>query len=98
MLIRVPDWGLSQVPDVIVSPSRRAGRWSMGSVIVGGARTPIGKLLGGLKDVSATDLGGHAIAAALRAFGRFSGAHRLRGDGSGPASRHRSDLRLGRRR
>jgi len=37
----------------------------MGSVIVGGARTPIGKLLGGLKDVSATDLGGHAIAAAL---------------------------------
>ena len=44
----------------------------MGSVIVGGARTPIGKLLGGLKDVSATDLGGHAIAAALgvRAFRR----------------------------
>ena len=37
----------------------------MGSVIVGGARTPIGKLLGGFKDVSATDLGGYAIAAAL---------------------------------
>jgi acetyl-CoA C-acetyltransferase len=37
----------------------------MGSVIVGGARTPIGKLLGGLKDVSATDLEGCAIAAAL---------------------------------
>ena len=37
----------------------------MGSVIVGGARTPIGKLLGGLKDLSATDLGGYAIAAAL---------------------------------
>jgi acetyl-CoA C-acetyltransferase len=37
----------------------------MGSVIVGGARTPIGKLLGGLKDVSTTDLGGYAIAAAL---------------------------------
>ncbi|HEX3197213.1 MAG TPA: hypothetical protein VHR39_06610 [Propionibacteriaceae bacterium] len=34
----------------------------MGSVIVGGAGTPIGKLLGGLKDVSATDLGGYAIA------------------------------------
>jgi acetyl-CoA C-acetyltransferase len=41
----------------------------MGSVIVGGARTPIGKLLGGLKDVSATDLGGHAIAAALQRSG-----------------------------
>ena len=37
----------------------------MGSLIVGGARTPIGKLLGGLKDVPATDLGGYAIAAAL---------------------------------
>jgi len=35
----------------------------MGSVIVGGARTPIGKLLGGLKDMSATDR--YAIAAAL---------------------------------
>jgi acetyl-CoA C-acetyltransferase len=41
----------------------------MGSVIVGGARTPIGKLLGGLKDVSATDLGGYAIAAALERSG-----------------------------
>ena len=63
----------------------------MGSVIVGGARTPIGKLLGGLKDVSATrswrlrDRGG------ARAFGRFAGARRLRRDGSGAASRHRSD-------
>lgn len=35
------------------------------SVIVAGARTPIGRLLGGLKDVSATDLGGVAIAGAL---------------------------------
>ncbi len=41
----------------------------MGSMIVGGARTPIGKLLGGFKDVSATDLGGHAIAAALERSG-----------------------------
>jgi len=41
----------------------------MGSVIVGGARTPIGKLLGGFKDVSATDLGGYAIAAALERSG-----------------------------
>jgi acetyl-CoA C-acetyltransferase len=41
----------------------------MGSVIVGGARTPIGKLLGGFTDVSATDLGGFAIAAALERSG-----------------------------
>jgi acetyl-CoA C-acetyltransferase len=36
-----------------------------GSVLVAGARTPIGRLLGGLKDLSATDLGGVAIKAAL---------------------------------
>ena len=41
----------------------------MGTVIVGGARTPIGKLLGGLKDSPATDLGGVAIAAALHRAG-----------------------------
>ena len=35
------------------------------SVIVAGARTPVGKLLGALKDFSATDLGGLAIKAAL---------------------------------
>ncbi len=36
-----------------------------GSVIVAGARTPIGRLLGGLKDLSAADLGGAAIKGAL---------------------------------
>jgi acetyl-CoA C-acetyltransferase len=36
-----------------------------GSVLVAGARTPIGRLLGGLKDLSAVDLGGVAIKAAL---------------------------------
>jgi acetyl-CoA C-acetyltransferase len=36
-----------------------------GSVIVSGARTPIGKLSGALKDLTAMDLGGVAIAAAL---------------------------------
>jgi acetyl-CoA C-acetyltransferase len=41
----------------------------MGSVIVGGARTPIGKLLGSLSELSATDLGGLAIAAALERAG-----------------------------
>ncbi len=40
-----------------------------GSVIVAGARTPIGRLLGGLKDLSATDLGGVAIKAALEKAG-----------------------------
>src|SRR3954466_14486323 len=40
-----------------------------GSVIVAGARTPIGRLLGSLKDFSATDLGGFAIKAALERAG-----------------------------
>ncbi len=40
-----------------------------GSVIVAGARTPIGRLLGGLKDLSAADLGGVAIKGALSKAG-----------------------------
>ncbi|HEY6744372.1 MAG TPA: acetyl-CoA C-acyltransferase, partial [Mycobacteriales bacterium] len=40
-----------------------------GSVIVSGARTPMGKLLGGLKDFSGTDLGGFAVKAALERAG-----------------------------
>jgi len=39
------------------------------SVIVAGARTPIGRLLGGLKDLSAADLGGVAIKGALERAG-----------------------------
>lgn len=35
------------------------------SVIVAGARTPIGRLLGSLKDFSAADLGAAAVSAAL---------------------------------
>jgi acetyl-CoA C-acetyltransferase len=42
---------------------------SSGSVIVAGARTPIGRLLGGLKDLSAADLGGVAIKGALEKAG-----------------------------
>src|SRR6476646_6526792 len=42
---------------------------SMTSVIVAGARTPMGRLLGSLKDFSATDLGGIAIKAALERSG-----------------------------
>jgi acetyl-CoA C-acetyltransferase len=45
----------------------------MGSVIIGGARTPIGKLLGGFKDLAATDLGGYAIGAALERSGVAAG-------------------------
>jgi len=40
-----------------------------GSVVVSGARTPIGKLSGVFASLSATDLGGHAIAAALERAG-----------------------------
>ncbi|MEV0661112.1 acetyl-CoA C-acetyltransferase [Actinomadura luteofluorescens] len=39
------------------------------SVIVAGARTPIGRLMGSLKDFSAADLGAHAIKAALARAG-----------------------------
>jgi acetyl-CoA C-acetyltransferase len=39
------------------------------SVIISGARTPMGRLLGNLKNVPATALGGHAIAAALERGG-----------------------------
>ncbi|MFI5845086.1 acetyl-CoA C-acetyltransferase [Catenuloplanes sp. NPDC051500] len=41
----------------------------MGSVIVGGARTPMGRLLGTLKDFPAVKLGGVAIKAALERAG-----------------------------
>ncbi len=40
-----------------------------GSVIVAGARTPMGRLLGSLKDFAATDLGGIAIKGALEKAG-----------------------------
>ncbi len=40
-----------------------------GSVIIAGARTPIGKMSGGFASLSATDLGGVAISAALERAG-----------------------------
>jgi acetyl-CoA C-acetyltransferase len=40
-----------------------------GSVIVNGARTPMGRLMGSLKDFSGADLGGFAIKAALERAG-----------------------------
>ena len=39
------------------------------TVIAGGARTPIGKLSGGLGSLSGAELGGHAISAALKRSG-----------------------------
>ncbi len=50
-----------------MSDSRSDSRSS--SVIVAGARTPIGRLLGGLKDLSAAELGGVAIKGALEKAG-----------------------------
>ena len=53
----------------------------MVSVIVSGARTPIGRLLGGLSSLSGADLGGIAIAGALdRAGVAASDVPFLRGD------------------
>src|SRR6059058_6253191 len=46
-----------------------SGSNSTTSVIVAGARTPMGRLLGSLKDFSGADLGGHAIKAALERAG-----------------------------
>jgi acetyl-CoA C-acetyltransferase len=48
---------------------RRIVSGMSGSVIVGGARTPIGKLLGSLGSFAAVDLGGVAIEAALARAG-----------------------------
>src|SRR5919107_575362 len=41
----------------------------MGSVLLDGARTPIGKFLGAFSGVPATELGGYAIAGALQRAG-----------------------------
>ena len=41
----------------------------LGSVVVGGARTPIGRMSGALRDIPAVDLGGIAISAALQNAG-----------------------------
>ena len=46
-----------------------AGPCLIAAVIIGGARTPIGKLSGGLASFAATDLGGFAIKAALQRAG-----------------------------
>ena len=63
----------------------------MTSVIVSGARTPMGKLLGNLKDFPATKLGGVAIKAALERAGVAPGPGAVRDHGPGAAGRRRSD-------
>ena len=65
-------------------------------VLVAGARTPMGRLLGGLKDFSAAELGGFAIRGALsrpgspggrRVRDHGAGAHRGRGPDPRPSGR-----------
>src|SRR6476659_254350 len=57
---------------------RPGGRKLTTSVIVAGARTPVGKLMGSLKDFSGSDLGAIAIAGALeKAFPNVEGPARL---------------------
>src|SRR5262249_48114534 len=51
------------------SVTSTSGATMPGSVIVSTARTPIGKLSGGLASFTAMDLGGHAIKAALERGG-----------------------------
>ena len=62
-----------------------------GSVIVSSARTPIGQLSGALSSFEATDLGGHAIRAALARAGVSPRAGRLRLRRSGDPGRLRPD-------
>ena len=63
------------------------------TVIVAGARTPMGRLLGSLKDLSGSDLGGIAIKGALERAGVAPDAGRLRDHGAGAARRCRSGPR-----
>ena len=63
------------------------------TLILGGARTPIGRFAGAFSSFSATDLGGHAISAALEVTGVpatevdyvFMGQVLLAGEGQAPA-------------
>ncbi|MEE1836109.1 acetyl-CoA C-acyltransferase [Streptomyces sp. SP17KL33] len=72
-----------------------------GSVIVAGARTPIGRLMGALSTVSAVDLGAHAISAALNAARLDPGAveavvlgHVVQA-GAGPNTARQAAIRAG---
>ena len=69
-----------------------------GSVIVAGARTPIGKLSGAFAGFSAMDLGGFAIKAALERAGVGARAGRLRGSWARCSRPARARSPLARRR
>ena len=62
-------------------------------VIIGGARTGIGRLLGSLSGFSAAELGGFAIKGALDRAGMAPGRRRVRDHGSRAAGRDRPDHR-----
>ena len=62
-----------------------------GSVILAGARTPIGRLLGALSSMSAVELGGIAIKAALERSGVAPEDVAIRDHGAGAPGRSRSD-------
>src|SRR5215470_5517322 len=69
-------WSLGIVADVPPAPHRGGGAAEgtmPEAVITGGARTPIGRLLGSLKDLAATDLGSIVIKAALERSGLARG-------------------------
>src|SRR5437763_6299987 len=75
---RLPGRGpsLGIVADVPPAPHRGGGAAEEAmpeAVITGGARTAIGRLLGSLKDLAATDLGGVVIKAALERSGITGG-------------------------
>ena len=70
----------------------RGGRHMPGSVIVAGARTPIGKMSGVFADLTAMDLGGIAIKAALERAG-VTPRGGLRVHGPGPPRRAGPDPR-----
>src|SRR6188508_699189 len=62
-------WVLSTKTQFALQEAPHMSTKNGGSVIVAGARTPIGRLLGGLKSLSAADLGGVAIKGALEKAG-----------------------------
>ena len=68
------------------------------TVILGTARTPVGKLGGGLSSLKATELGGIAIQAALERADVGARAGPARRDGPGAAGRRRARSRRARRR
>ena len=63
------------------------------TVIVAGARTPMGRFNGALASVSATELGGSPSAARWQSAGVAGGRRRLRDHGPGAAGRCRADPR-----